>query len=106
MIAEIHLVQMKAEEAAHMRTFRGIAMALATAASAPAQAAPVYPWCTTGAGHDFGGVNCGFVTFEQCMQTARGNGQHCAPNPNYQAPAQSRPKPPRRSMTSAAVQGG
>jgi hypothetical protein len=34
-----------------------------------------YPWCAIysegGAG---GGTNCGFVTFEQCMETARGLG--------------------------------
>src|SRR5262245_16147942 len=94
-------------EEGRVRTFQGVAVvAFAAAVSASGQAAPVYPWCTTGAGHDFGAVNCGFVTFEQCMETARGNGQHCAPNPNYQAPTQPRPKPPRRSKTSAAAHGG
>jgi len=39
-----------------------------------------YQWCadynnTTG--------NCGFDTFEQCMESARGNGGGCIPNPRY-----------------------
>jgi hypothetical protein len=85
------------EEFSLMRTAPGIAIAAFTAAAAPSQAAVVYPWCTTGAGMDFGGVNCGFMTFEQCMATARGNGQHCQPNPLYQATAQPQPKPnPRK----------
>ena len=58
----------------------------AAMAASPASGAPVYPWCTTGAGHDFGARNCGFVSFEQCMQTARGNGQNCERNPFYVDP--------------------
>lgn len=46
-----------------------------------------YPWCTTSAGHEFGAQNCGFMTFEQCMQTARGNGQMCEQSPWYVPPA-------------------
>ena len=49
--------------------------------SRPGNAYVYYPWCTTGAGHEFGARNCGFTTFEQCMATARGNGQMCEPNP-------------------------
>ncbi|MGZ5828861.1 MAG: DUF3551 domain-containing protein [Xanthobacteraceae bacterium] len=46
-----------------------------------------YPWCTSGAGNEFGAVNCGFSTFEQCLATASGNGQSCGPNPFYEPPA-------------------
>ena len=46
-----------------------------------------YPWCTSGAGQDFGANNCGFSTFEQCLASARGNGQSCGPNPFYEPPA-------------------
>jgi hypothetical protein len=34
-----------------------------------------YPWCAYySMGDDGGGTNCGFTTFEQCMETARGLG--------------------------------
>jgi Protein of unknown function (DUF3551) len=50
----------------------------------PAQAQN-YPWCAiydvTG-----GATNCGFVTFEQCMETARGLGSLCQPNTQYVPP--------------------
>ena len=46
-----------------------------------------YPWCTSGAGHEFGAVNCGFSTFEQCLASARGNGQSCGQNPFYVPPS-------------------
>lgn len=32
-----------------------------------------YPWCAIySGGMGGGGTNCGFTTFEQCMETARG----------------------------------
>ena len=40
-----------------------------------------YPWCAYySSGDDGGGTNCGFITFEQCMATARGLGSNCQPN--------------------------
>ena len=44
-----------------------------------------YPWCAI---YDdaLGGENCGFVTFEQCMETARGLGSLCQPNTQYVPP--------------------
>jgi hypothetical protein len=43
-----------------------------------------YPWCAI---YDkLGGTNCGFVTFEQCMETARGLGSFCQPNTQYVPP--------------------
>jgi hypothetical protein len=69
-----------------------IAAGLLLGGLGPAAAAN-YPWCTTGAGHDFGARNCGFVSFEHCMQTARGNGQFCERNPALE------PVPPTPSRT-------
>jgi len=47
-----------------------------------------YPWCAIYGGGDGGdgGTNCGFVTFEQCMETARGLGSNCQPNTQYVPP--------------------
>ena len=33
-----------------------------------------YPWCAIYGGFDDGGTNCGFITLQQCMDTARGMG--------------------------------
>jgi Protein of unknown function (DUF3551) len=44
-----------------------------------------YPWCAIYSGRA-GGTNCGFITFEQCMETARGLGSNCQPNTQYQPP--------------------
>ena len=43
-----------------------------------------YPWCAYYSGK--GGTNCGFTTFEQCMETARGLGSNCQPNTQYVPP--------------------
>jgi hypothetical protein len=42
-----------------------------------------YPWCAYYSGRS-GGTNCGFTTFQQCMDTARGLGSNCQPNTQYQ----------------------
>ena len=56
--------------------------------SAPTPApAQNYPWCEfIGSGFDGGGQNCGFISFEQCMETARGNGGICSQNTTYVPP--------------------
>jgi len=44
-----------------------------------------YPWCAIySGGMGGGGTNCGFTTFQQCMDTARGLGSFCQPNTQYQ----------------------
>ena len=43
-----------------------------------------YPWCAYYSGK--GGTNCGFTTFEQCLETARGLGSNCQPNTQYVPP--------------------
>lgn len=51
----------------------------------PAQAQN-YPWCEyLGAGMG-GGRNCGFVSYEQCMASAWGNGGDCRQNTLYVPP--------------------
>ncbi len=41
-----------------------------------------YPWCAYW--HGTGGSrNCGFVSYEQCMQTASGAGADCRANTQY-----------------------
>jgi hypothetical protein len=43
-----------------------------------------YPWCALySGGMGGGGTNCGFTTFQQCMETARGLGSFCQPNTQY-----------------------
>jgi hypothetical protein len=45
-----------------------------------------YPRCAIYSGRAGGGTNCGFTTFQQCMDTARGLGSFCQPNTQYQPP--------------------
>jgi hypothetical protein len=53
-----------------------------------------YPWCAYYGGKEGGGTNCGFISFEQCMATARGLGGFCNVNTQYQPPPG--PHPPTR----------
>lgn len=54
-----------------------------------------YPWCEYLSGEIGGGRNCGFVSFEQCMESARGNGNDCRVNTMYTPP----PGPHRQTGT-------
>ncbi len=63
----------------------------------PRAEAQNYPWCAQySKGGD--GLNCGFVSFEQCMETVRGIGGFCMRNNTYQPPRGPRPstRAPRR----------
>jgi hypothetical protein len=40
----------------------------------PSSAEVYRPWCAQYYGNNGGGTNCGFVSYEQCMMTARGAG--------------------------------
>jgi hypothetical protein len=54
-----------------------------------------YKWCAQyGGSRGGGGRNCGFVTYEQCMQTIRGMGGFCEHNLFYTGPEE---RPVRRS---------
>jgi hypothetical protein len=76
-----------------MRTIFAAAMVAAAVWTAPAMATN-YPWCTTGASQEFGASNCGFLTREQCLQSASGNGQFCDYNPFHdrKLPGPERPR--------------
>jgi hypothetical protein len=76
-------------------------LTLATLAAMDARpaAAEIYrPWCVQYTGGFSGGTSCAFDSFEQCMETARGNGAYCYQNPWYsqsrdRAPAQGGDRP-------------
>jgi Protein of unknown function (DUF3551) len=64
-----------------------LAIFVAAVTSDTAAKAQNYPWCEyLGAGFDGGGRNCGFISFEQCMQSAWGNGGDCRQNTMYEPP--------------------
>jgi hypothetical protein len=70
------------------------------AAGAPitAQAEIEYPWCAQYSGDETGGRNCGFVSYEQCMATARGAGANCEVNLFYvDRQAKQKQQPRKRS---------
>ncbi len=47
-----------------------------------------YPWCAIySEGAVGGGTNCGFITFEQCMETASGLGSFCYRSMQYVPPS-------------------
>jgi hypothetical protein len=57
---------------------------LAVGMGAPAEAQN-YPWCAQYSGRGLGGaMNCGFVSFEQCLATVSGIGGFCIRNNTYQ----------------------
>jgi len=86
-----------------MRSAIAIAGGLVVLAAADARpaAAEVYrPWCVQYFGGISGGTTCAFVSYEQCMETARGNGAYCYQNPwylQYGAPVRDGDRPRARS---------
>ena len=69
---------------------------LALSAFAQPAAAIEYPWCVQYTGNGGGGRNCGFVSYEQCMMTARGAGGFCEQNLFYLDQEAKRPQRPRK----------
>ena len=66
--------------------FAILAICVGIAATTRAEAQN-YPWCsyyTSGGGG--GGTNCGFTTFQQCLDNMRGIGGFCDRNTQYQPP--------------------
>jgi hypothetical protein len=57
-----------------------------------------YPWCAH-YGTGFESMNCGFTTFQQCLDTVRGIGGFCMQNNTYQPPQLLGPRS-RRTRTS------
>jgi Protein of unknown function (DUF3551) len=62
------------------------AIAVATASIVSCAEAQNYPWCAYYSGDMDGTTNCGFVSFEQCMNTVRGVGGFCQQNNTYVPP--------------------
>jgi Protein of unknown function (DUF3551) len=56
----------------------------------PAQAQN-YPWCAQYGPSPSAPTNCGFVTFQQCLDTISGIGGFCVRNNMYQPPPGSHP---------------
>jgi hypothetical protein len=73
-----------------------VTLAAMTSLSRPAAAAIEYPWCAQYSRD--GGRNCGFVSFGQCMETARGAGAFCVPNLFYSGAASMQPQRKRRPI--------
>ena len=59
----------------------------------PNTGAEAAPWCAQYSGRA-GGTNCGFYSFEQCLQTVRGIGGFCSQNP-FEAYGYSQQRQPR-----------
>ena len=63
--------------------FALFALTVCVVMDARSAAAEIYrPWCAQYYGFG-GGTNCGFISYEQCMMTARGSGAYCVQNPWY-----------------------
>lgn len=71
----------------------------ATVIPTAAQAAVEYPWCAQYSGDESGGRNCGFVSYEQCLETARGAGASCEVNLFYLDQQAKQKQPPRKRPT-------
>ncbi len=77
------------------KTFPIMLAAFAIAAGAfvtPADADVEYPWCAQYR-RAVGGTNCGFVTYQQCLETISGIGGYCYRNPAYSSPRAKTRKP-------------
>jgi hypothetical protein len=69
-----------------MRHALAFGVLLAVIGAAGGAKAQNYPWCEYLGGEIGGGRNCGFISFEQCMASALGNGSDCRPNTTYTPP--------------------
>ncbi len=87
-----------------MRTGLLIPSILVAAAAMSTRAqAQNYPWCAQYSGGGMGGaMNCGFTTFQQCLDTVRGIGGFCERNDWYRPPVPGpvvRHRAPRHSRS-------
>ena len=58
--------------------------ALGSTGASPGAAETYRPWCVQYYGNSGdSGTTCAFVSYEQCMETARGAGAYCVQNPWY-----------------------
>jgi len=79
-----------------MRKIRVAAFAIAaiTLVATSASSAQNYPWCFVSA-RKSGATSCAFISREQCMLSAGGNGGHCIANPGYASAREPARKPHR-----------
>jgi hypothetical protein len=81
---------------ARLTDLSGLLLVIALASSTTAQAQRRIPsWCAYMGGQF--GFDCSFYSFEQCMATARGLGNSCAPNPRYLAAAPQQTRRAKRA---------
>jgi hypothetical protein len=79
-----------------MRNITVLASVLA-ALSLSSSGVDAAPWCAQYSVHG-GATNCGFYSFQQCLQTVRGIGGFCSQNP-FEAYGYSQQRPVRRSWS-------
>lgn len=83
-----------------MRRALSVLVLLAGADIANPALAQNYPWCAQYSGDMGGAMNCGFVSFDQCMATARGIGGFCVINNVYRPPSPAKsPRATNRHVT-------
>ena len=83
----------------HTALCAALAIAAISFAYPTPAAAAEYPWCVQYSDMDGGGgKNCGFVSYEQCMETARGAGGFCERNLFYPGNDTSRQQRPRKRV--------
>jgi hypothetical protein len=81
-----------------VRILLAVLFVIAAASFAGTANADPYRWCADyGGGDRGGGVNCGFVTLEQCRATVSGAGGYCVPNPFYDGVPFGEPRPAKRA---------
>jgi hypothetical protein len=73
-----------------------LSAAVATAGIGTRAEAQNYPWCAIYSGDMGGSENCGFTTFQQCMDDVSGIGGFCQLNNTYTPTGIA---PSRRSKT-------
>jgi len=73
-----------------------LATAVAAVSFAGGAQAQSYPWC---AHYDKGDdvMNCGFISFQQCLTDVSGVGGFCQPNNTYVAPTAAAKHHPRKT---------
>jgi hypothetical protein len=67
-----------------MRRIVKCAIALTAVLGATGAQAQNYPWCAQYTGDMGGSMNCGFVSYDQCMLDVSGVGGFCIVNNTYQ----------------------
>jgi Protein of unknown function (DUF3551) len=79
--------QKPSQEAIMRLSFTMLGVAAAMAAAVGGAQAQNYPWCAQYSGGTGGARNCGFTTFQQCLENVSGIGGFCQLNNTYVPPA-------------------